>query len=398
MSVSKYKVKQGVRWKFVITVREPVTKKRRDICRGGFRTKSDARLAEARYRDEMEDIVKIKFNFDSTVGDIFEYWLDLTRKRDVKLQSIMGYQTRYKTCFKDKLGNKKIRTINSNVIQELIDELTPKYTNLNNHLSMIKSIFELAKDAGIIRLNPVNIVVVQKSKLKSKKKEEGKYLTAKELNEFFKVFQEQSKIKKGGRNGQVIQYKTLFTLLVMTGIRIGEALALNWSDIDFNKQTLTINKTQVELKRRVDVSSPKTVESNRVIPITSKYLLELLKEWKVSQKRTEEKFNRENSEYSGIVFYNIAQERRYINSTINYKLEVLCESMGREKFTAHAFRHTFITLLTEYETTKNKLSRYVGHTTKDKTMTDSYTHMSPDYIIEIANKADEIIVPLIQVG
>lgn len=184
----------------------------------------------------------------------------------------------------------------------------------------------------------------------------------------------------------------------MTGIRIGEALALNWSDIDFNKQTLTINKTQVELKRRVDVSSPKTVKSNRVIPITSKYLLELLKEWKVSQKRTEEKFNRENSEYSGIVFYNIAQERRYINSTINYKLEVLCESMGREKFTAHAFRHTFITLLTEYETTKNKLSRYVGHTTKDKTMTDSYTHTSPDYIIEIANKADEIIVPLIQVG
>ncbi|ALS38477.1 integrase [Enterococcus rotai] len=397
MSVSKYKVKKGFRWKFVITIREPITKKRRDICRGGFRTKSDARLAEARYRDEMEDIVKIKFNYDSTVDDVFDYWIELTRKKDVKLQSIMGYETRYKTGFKDKLGNKKIRTINSAVIQELIDELTPKYTNMNNHLSMIKSIFELAKDAGIIRLNPVNIVVVQKSKLKAKKKEEEKYLTAKELNEFFKGFEEQTKLKKGS-DSRVAQYKALFSLLAMTGIRIGEALALNWSDIDFNKKTLTINKTQVELKRKVTVSTPKTADSNRVIPITSDYLLELLKEWKVAQKKTEEKFNRENSEYSGVVFYNIAQERRYINSTINYKLEVLCESMGREKFTAHAFRHTFITLLTEYETTKNKLSKYVGHVKKDKSMTDSYTHTSPNYIVEIANKADEIIVPLIKVG
>lgn len=135
-----------------------------------------------------------------------------------------------------------------------------------------------------------------------KKKDEEKYLTAKELNEFFEKFEEQSKIKKGGRDGQSIQYKTLFTLLVMTGIRIGEALALNWSDIDFNKQILTINKTQVELKRKVTVSTPKTADSNRVIPINSQYLLELLKEWKVAQKKIEEKFKRENSEYSGIVF------------------------------------------------------------------------------------------------
>ncbi|MFD1899351.1 tyrosine-type recombinase/integrase [Enterococcus termitis] len=152
------------------------------------------------------------------------------------------------------------------------------------------------------------------------------------------------------------------------------------------------------MKRKVNVSTPKTADSTRVLPISSDYLLELLKEWKVAQKKTEEKFNRVGSEYSGVVFYNIAQERRYINSTINYKLEVLCESMGREKFTAHAFRHTFITLLTEYETTKNKLSKYVGHVKKDKSMTDNYTHTSPNYIIEIANKADEIIVPLIKVG
>ncbi|MFD2305279.1 site-specific integrase [Enterococcus termitis] len=222
-------------------------------------------------------------------------------------------------------------------------------------------------------------------------------MTATELKEFFKGFEEQSKLKKGS-DSRVVQYKALFSLLAMTGIRIGEALALNWSDIDFNKKTLTINKIQVELKRKVNVSTPKTADSTRVLPISSDYLLELLKEWKVAQKKTEEKFNRVGSEYSGVVFYNIAQERRYINSTINYKLEVLCESMGREKFTAHAFRHTFITLLTEYETTKNKLSKYVGHVKKDKSMTDNYTHTSPNYIIEIANKADEIIVPLIKVG
>lgn len=46
----------------------------------------------------------------------------------------------------------------------------------------------------------------------------------------------------------------------------------------------------------------------------------------------------------------------------------------------------------------NNLSKYVGRVKKDKGMTDSYTHTSPNYIVEIANRADEIIVPLIQVG
>ncbi|MBL1228016.1 tyrosine-type recombinase/integrase [Enterococcus sp. BWB1-3] len=398
MSVSSYEVKRGVRWRFVISRRDPLSKKRIDICRGGFRTKSDARLAEARYRDDMEELATVKLGYDSTVDEVFEYWLELTKKRDVKEQSIIGYERRYKTGFKNKLGSKKIRKVNSVTMQEIIDDLTPRYTNMNNQVSMIKSIFELAKNAGIIRLNPVDIVVVQKSKLKKKKKEEDKYLTAIELNQFFKGMEERNKTKAQNKNSHNLQYKTLFTLLVMTGIRIGEALALNWSDINLKEKTLTINKTQVELKRRIEVSSPKTIDSNRIIPISSEYLLELLKKWKVSQKEAEEKFNREINEYSEVVFYNIAQEKRYTNSAINYKLEVICEAMKREKFTAHAFRHTFITLLTEYETTKNKLSKYVGHTLKDKTMTDGYTHTSPNYLVEIANKADEVIVPLIQVG
>ncbi|MGF2159256.1 tyrosine-type recombinase/integrase [Enterococcus avium] len=398
MSVSSYKVKRGIRWRFVISRRDPLSKKRKDICRGGFRTKSDARLAEARYREDMEDLLEVKLSYDSTVNEIFEYWLELTRKRDVKEQSIIGYERRYKTAFKDKLGDKKIRKVNSVAIQAIIDELTPKYTSLNNQISMIKSVFELAKNAGIIRLNPVDIVVVQKSKLKAKKKEDEKYLTAKELTQFFKFLEDNNKKNTRIRNGRNLQYKTLFTLLVMTGIRIGEALALNWSDINLKKKTLTISKTQVELKKGIGVSSPKTVDSNRVIPITSDYLLNLIREWEVAQKELEEKFNRGTNEYSDVVFYNIAQERRYTNDAINYKLEALCKSLRREKFTAHAFRHTFITLLAEYETTKNKLSKYVGHATKNKTMTDGYTHTSSSYLIEIANKADEVIVPLIKVG
>lgn len=64
MSVSSYKVKRGIRWRFVISRRDPLSKKRKDICRGGFRTKSDARLAEARYREDMEDLLEVKLSYD----------------------------------------------------------------------------------------------------------------------------------------------------------------------------------------------------------------------------------------------------------------------------------------------------------------------------------------------
>lgn len=75
---------------------------------------------------------------------------------------------------------------------------------------------------------------------------------------------------------------------------------------------------------------------------------------------------------------------------------MVCDNCSLPVITAHVFRHTFTTLLTEENVNKTKLSKYLGHTVEDKNMTDNYTHTSAKYIVEIAQKVDEILVPTLK--
>ena len=53
--------------------------------------------------------------------------------------------------------------------------------------------------------------------------------------------------------------KNVFRFLFMTGLRLGEALALNWEDVDFDSKVVYINKTMlVKNKREFRTTTPKT--------------------------------------------------------------------------------------------------------------------------------------------
>lgn len=65
-----------------------------------------------------------------------------------------------------------------------------------------------------------------------------------------------------------IVYLTLFNVLYWCGLRIGEVLALNWNDIDFNKKTIRINKSYSDYKHRI--TNPKTQNSYRTVIMPDK--------------------------------------------------------------------------------------------------------------------------------
>lgn len=65
-----------------------------------------------------------------------------------------------------------------------------------------------------------------------------------------------------------IVYIVLFNVLYWCGLRIGEALALNWNDIDFNKKTIRINKSYSDYKHRI--TNPKTQNSYRTVIMPDK--------------------------------------------------------------------------------------------------------------------------------
>lgn len=303
MSVSKYKVKKGYNWRFVISILDKTSKKRKDVCRGGFATKPEARLAEAIYREQLKNSF-LSFNAESSLNQAFEYWVERSMKKGVKIQTIHGYRHMYSSTFGKRFGEKKISQINVVDLQDYVDEITPSYITLKNHISIANSIFDLAFKAGIIRLNPVALVVVEKKNLK-KKVEKKKFLTKKELQIFFSSFEERLSKRNFVRDERETQDRLIFALLALTGMRIGELLALTWEDIDLENQTISINKSQSEIIRKIIMSETKTKSSKRILPIQSKYILDLLKKWKYEQRKVQEKFDGLDSPLKDNLFYNI---------------------------------------------------------------------------------------------
>lgn len=77
----------------------------------------------------------------------------------------------------------------------------------------------------------------------------------------------------------------LFRLLAFSGARIGEVLALNWQDIDFEHSTIHINKTALILQHNGKITSlPKTKAGKRTIYVGKKTLC-ILRQWQLAQRK-----------------------------------------------------------------------------------------------------------------
>lgn len=368
-----------------------MTGKRDDICKGGFKSKEEARLAEADFREDMKEGNVL--NQYSTLNDVYDYWIERVKFKGAKQSTIEIYENRYNSVFKEALGKKKIGRINAFMMQEFINEITPNYVSLANYILVISSIFKLAVDFGIIEKNPAKTIIVDNSKLKERV-EKKEVLSYQELKIFGKGLNKWLSSRKKMKDERVVMDKALITLFSVTGLRVSELLALEWSDIDFKSKTLSITKTQSEVRSGIIVTPPKTESSIRTIPISSDKLLDLLLEWKEKQKILRKKFNNSNPELEEVIFYNIARDKRYTAQTVSDKIEEILNFSDCERFTSHTLRHTFTSIMRENEVEKEKVSRYIGHETDDKNMTDRYTHFSVEYLLDVSKMAEKMIVPL----
>lgn len=390
MAVTKYQTKKGMRYRFVITVRN-YKGERGDVARGGFLKKSDAVLAEAEYRKKL-DGTNI-FSQDSTLDEVFDYWIMLAEKKGVKPQTLNTYKHRYKKTFQKYFGKKKINKINANQLQECLDDISPRFSHLKDVVGNLSGVFKLAVEANVITVNPMAFVVIDKSLLK-KKKEKKKNLTKDELKNYFEGVEKWLENRKYLKDERVIMDRAMISLLAGTGMRISELLALEWDDIDFDKQIISITKTQVEIHGTIIVNSTKTQSSKRIIPLRSQYIWDLLGEWKEKQKIIQEKFGFRDSEFENLVFYNLARNKRLKAQSANKKLEECLDYCNVPRFTAHAFRHTFVTILREENIDKNLIAMYVGHDVKNKNTTDLYSHFDAEYLSKVAEMADKAIVSM----
>ena len=162
-----------------------------------------------------------------------------------------------------------------------------------------------------------------------------------------------------------------FEMLYWCGIREGELLALTPADFNFDKETVTINKSYQRLKGQDVITSPKTKKSNRTIKMPQ-FLCEEMKE------------------YLGMI-YGLKKKDRIFTVTKSYlhhEMDRGAKAVSVKRIRIHDLRHSHISLLIDMGFSAVAIADRVGHESID--ITYQYAHLFPSKQIEMAEKLDDL--------
>ena len=355
-------------WRLVDTDKNP----------SGRRSSESLRTIEQRIQKDLDDGINTDIAINTTVDNLCEKFFALNS--ELKESTRCNYMCLYNSHIKDELGNRKITSVRHSDIYKLYMDLS---TIKNLKISTIKAInsilwqlFEIPTKDNELRTNPVNGVMVDVSKKLKEDRTKRHALTIREQSEFIDYIYSNKKYSK---------YGVLFTVLLGTGMRIGEALGLRWNDIDFKNNIIIVDhslsyKGSVDGGYRYRVSAPKTAAGIRTIPMLDDVRSVLQKE-KRRKKNHVETF--EVDGYTGFVFINSSGKvytPTFIFDTIqnivaDYNREEMARARvsGREpsplpKISAHILRHTFCTRLCENESNLKVIQDVMGHKNISTTM------------------------------
>lgn len=174
----------------------------------------------------------------------------------------------------------------------------------------------------------------------------------------------------------------MYRILAFTGLRRGELLGLKWSDIDFDKQLMTISRV---LAIGIDgpvLQTPKTKSSRRTLSVDSE-TLKVMQMWKAMQLK---RFLMHGTRYDKNDYLVFTDEKNHA-IRIDRPGKVLQRIITRydlKYIHLHGFRHTHCSLLFEAGIEMQDVKDRLGHSDIATTM-NIYTHVSPEKRDHIAN-------------
>ncbi|WP_244961040.1 site-specific integrase [Bacillus paramycoides] len=185
------------------------------------------------------------------------------------------------------------------------------------------------------------------------------------------------------------KYYSLFMFLSRTGLRIGECLALQWDDIEFDKKQVYINKTLITTQRNhpIKFGPPKNKSSIRTITLDDSTLV-LLKQVKIEQTKNTLRNGKYYQDYN-FVFTNEDNSCMLQASTLVF-LKEACKKSGFEYITLHGFRHTHAVHLLQSGANIKYVSERLGHSTINMTA-DVYLHVTKSMEVTAVNQYDEFM-------
>ena len=298
----------------------------------------------------------------TTYRELTDLWLE-NYQMTVKPQTLVSTRQFLKNHILPVFGDMQLDKIHIAHIQSWVNKLAFKIVNYGVAASINKRILQYGVSMQLIPFNPAREVILPRPQKAGANR--IKFIDKEDLKTFLDYMERLAPTAYNYYYDSV-----LYKLLLATGCRYGEAVALEWSDIDFNSATISITKTYNRIVKQV--GTPKSKAGIRTISIDNKTIL-MLKQYRNRQRQA---FMEIGSPAPALVFSTTISQ--YPNSDARTKsLRYRCKEAGIPQFTFHAFRHTHASLLLNAGISYKELQHRLGHATLAMTM-DTYSHLSKD--------------------
>ena len=307
-------------------------------------------------RNQLRDGVWVKDD-TLTVANFFDRFLNDTLKLKLKANTFESYSDIVRLHIKPTIGNIKLVELRPYHLQELykkkVDSGLSKRTVQYIH-AVIHRGLEQAFKWGIVSRNVSDLAVAPHPQRK-----EMRVLTPQECRLFLDTV----------KNDRLYPF---YAVAIGCGLRLGEILALNWEDINFENGTVSIKRAMQKVKNKNVLGEPKSEKARRSVSIPS-FVLESLK----NKKGTGLMFATRN----GTSFSHRNIERHFKKSLVK---------SGLPEIRFHDLRHTFASIMLSQNVHPKTVQEALGHSSIVLTL-DTYSHIMPGMQKEAASKLDLVL-------
>ncbi len=371
-------------WRYRISLgKNPTTGKYEYISKTGFKRKSDAKHHAELIERQIKNGDYIAPS-STTFKQVADDWLK-QYSNEAKVSSVRAREKAIHHAI-SRFGTYPIQKVNKRLYQSFVDDMTAQFSKnyVDSIVASTNMIFKYAYDMKLIKVIPSEGIKRPKKKMTVEELEGNelrqKFLEKEELFEFLQV----AKYQHAPLNSFEV-----FTTLAYTGMRAGELLALKWSDIDFDNNTISITKTYYNPnnnKKKYQILTPKTESSIGKISVDSN-VIQLLKDYKVN---VQDKLKNELYVDNDFVFTDNNGYPLVIKKLSLWIQSIMSRTNIDKKISTHSFRHTHCALLIEAGVHIKEIQERLRHKDINTTM-NIYAKITESYKKDASQKFSQLM-------
>ena len=329
--------------------------KRQYYSKSGFKTKKEAQIHEVQIKNELEENGALKKNYNMKFGQVFNEFIEC-ESYNYSPNTIEHYKYTFRKHLSNNIKNTSLSHLcDYQFMQEYFNSLKDNTYNVNQHIKYtISKTLKYAVKKGYVQPFDMNLIIV-----KGIRKERKQHAIVD-----YELFQK-------AMNDLKPYHAITIAIGYYTGMRIAEIVALNREDIDFDNNTIDINKQLMYSSRATKNYTVrdmlKTSKSRNKIPLAyelKKILLEYI----------------EKNPYDPIC----SNKGKHFNITnLGKKIK------NEYGFTFHDLRHTFASTMYANNIDVKTTQELLRHSSVSTTL-NVYTHLEKDKKLDVINNVFNI--------